>query len=258
LWKAEKQGGEAVQRVIDEITRIVGGDFTRALQGAGSTGITSFQSIHDQIVTLEQQAIGRGDHGLIKAVFDLEMQMQQAAESGVTDFGFMTERILEMKDLIATPITIPISLDFPGVNFGGASREHVTGSRQDGRSFEEFLPDFLSRNPGDEERAWDAFRSGQTGVNNFHTGGWIGELPRAHRGLWMDEVPLIGQAGERMLSRAEVATMGGRASVDRAARGSSSSRIHVTHVHVHINGREAAEAIVPELPGVLRRHGVRL
>lgn len=53
-----------------------------------------------------------------------------------------------------------------------------------------------------------------------HTGGWI---ERFHRGGWpamgRDEQPIIAQTGERMLSRREVAAMGGRGAVDSAARG---------------------------------------
>lgn len=53
----------------------------------------------------------------------------------------------------------------------------------------------------------------------MHTGGWV---PRYHRGGWMGlmpgEAPIIGQEGERMLSRGEVASMGGKAGVERAVR----------------------------------------
>ena len=58
----------------------------------------------------------------------------------------------------------------------------------------------------------------------YHSGGWVGdeaELPRYHSGTWVggDERPAILQTGERVLSRAEVARMGGQGGVDAAARG---------------------------------------
>lgn len=55
-----------------------------------------------------------------------------------------------------------------------------------------------------------------------HFGGWIdAAVPRFHGGGWMggDERPAILQTGERVLSRGEVARMGGQAGVDAAARG---------------------------------------
>jgi hypothetical protein len=51
-----------------------------------------------------------------------------------------------------------------------------------------------------------------------HSGGWIQKF---HRGGWVrdDEVPAVLQTGERVLSRAEVARMGGGAGVESAVRG---------------------------------------
>lgn len=66
-----------------------------------------------------------------------------------------------------------------------------------------------------------------------HDGGWI---ERAHDGrefgMSSDEEMIIAQAGERMLSRSEVARMGGQQGVDQAARGSGSrgGGLHVTVV----------------------------
>lgn len=55
-----------------------------------------------------------------------------------------------------------------------------------------------------------------------HDGSWIG-VPRYHSGGWLgigpDESPAVLQSGERVLSRGEVAAMGGPSGVDRAARG---------------------------------------
>lgn len=53
-------------------------------------------------------------------------------------------------------------------------------------------------------------------VERFHGGGWPG-------GVGYDEQPAILQRGERVLSRREVASMGGPAGVDAAARGGGST-----------------------------------
>jgi hypothetical protein len=55
----------------------------------------------------------------------------------------------------------------------------------------------------------------------YHQGGPVGdevELPRYHSGGYLapDEVPMIGQKGEYMLSRQHVANMGGKAGVEQA------------------------------------------
>ncbi len=57
-------------------------------------------------------------------------------------------------------------------------------------------------------------------IERFHSGGW----PRGGR----DEVPAVLQTGERVLSRAEVGRMGGRAGVDAAAGGRGGGGMSVT------------------------------
>jgi len=54
----------------------------------------------------------------------------------------------------------------------------------------------------------------------YHDGGWVG-APRYHDGSWVggDEERAILQHGERVLSRAEVARVGGSQAVDSMARG---------------------------------------
>lgn len=60
-----------------------------------------------------------------------------------------------------------------------------------------------------------------------HGGGWVG-APRFHNGAWIgqDERPAILQTGERVLSRSEVASMGGPSGVDSAARGAVSITVN--------------------------------
>ncbi len=63
-----------------------------------------------------------------------------------------------------------------------------------------------------------------------HSGAWAGDLPRFHEG---GEVPAILQVGERVLSRREVARMGGQSGVDRMANGGGGA------MNVFINATDA-------------------
>lgn len=63
-----------------------------------------------------------------------------------------------------------------------------------------------------------------------HSGGWAGdEMPHYHSGAWVggDEEAAILQSGERVLSRGEVASMGGPRGVEQAARGGAGMTINV-------------------------------
>jgi hypothetical protein len=56
-------------------------------------------------------------------------------------------------------------------------------------------------------------------IERYHTGGWMGYGP--------DEVPFIGQVGERVLSRDQVRNMGGPSAVDAMASGRGGGALHV-------------------------------
>lgn len=64
----------------------------------------------------------------------------------------------------------------------------------------------------------------------FHDGGYVGELPRHHSGSWIapDEQAAILQKGERVVSRAEIAGLGGPRGAEQAIRGGGSTVIHVS------------------------------
>lgn len=89
----------------------------------------------------------------------------------------------------------------------------------------------------------------------YHSGGWIGdeaELPRYHSGGYLapDEVPMIGQKGEYMLSRRNVADMGGPAGVERAIKGGGPT---ISLSVMAIDAKNAAEGFVGELGAGLKR-----
>lgn len=57
-------------------------------------------------------------------------------------------------------------------------------------------------------------------IERYHDGGWPGLGP--------DEVPIIGQVGEHMLSRRDVAAMGGPGGVEAAKRGGAPMVVNIT------------------------------
>jgi len=76
----------------------------------------------------------------------------------------------------------------------------------------------------------------------YHEGGWVegDDMPRYHDGSWIGptEQPAILQHGERVLSRAEVQSMGGPQRVDQAARGGGGVTVHVSS----LDAKSTAEA----------------
>jgi len=91
-------------------------------------------------------------------------------------------------------------------------------------------------------------------MGTYHEGGWVGdevELPRHHSGAWIapDEQQAILQHGERVLSRSEVARMGGPKGVDSAAKGGMGISVSV----MAIDAKNAAEGFVGNLGLGLKR-----
>lgn len=86
----------------------------------------------------------------------------------------------------------------------------------------------------------------------FHSGGWVepdDQTPRYHGGLMPGEVPAILQPGEGVLSRADVASMGGRPGVERAKRGGGSVVVNVSA----LDAKSAAESFVTDVGRGMRR-----
>lgn len=93
-------------------------------------------------------------------------------------------------------------------------------------------------------------------ARTYHSGGWVGDeahLPRYHSGNWIgpEEQPAILQHGERVLSRSEVAGMGGSQGVENMVRGGGASRV-VVNVTA-LDAKSAAESFESEVGKGLRR-----
>lgn len=146
-------------------------EFTRAVEGAGvatkdttAAGVLGFEQVHQTLDDMRVQAIGAGGTegaGLLQAITTLEAQMQTAAESGVTDFGFMTSEIDAMKARIAEAIHIPVFVDWHDAvknlpaqltSEGGNSVSSDWQVAGMGGSWEAAREQFLRSNPGDEDR----------------------------------------------------------------------------------------------------------
>lgn len=146
-------------------------EFTRAVEGAGvatkdttAAGVLGFEQVHQTLDDMRVQAIGAGGTegaGLLQAITTLEAQMQTAAESGVTDFGFMTSEIDAMKARIAEAIHIPVFVDWHDAvknlpaqltSEGGNSVSSDWQVEGMGGSWEAAREQFLRSNPGDEDR----------------------------------------------------------------------------------------------------------
>ncbi|MCK4248670.1 MAG: hypothetical protein KAX15_02715 [Candidatus Omnitrophica bacterium] len=69
------------------------------------------------------------------------------------------------------------------------------------------------------------------GIFGFHQGGMI----RAHNGLAIDEIPIIAQSGEGVLSRRGMANLGGSGALNRLNRGQEERDEPQTVIHNHYN-----------------------
>lgn len=103
---------------------------------------------------------------------------------------------------------------------------------------------------------------GENSAERMHTGGVV--LPfmiRAHRGLAIDEVPIIAQRGEGILNRQAMQRMGGANALNRLNAGGGAS------VSVAINGltlergmdeHDAEELIGKAVVSAIRKRGIRI
>lgn len=114
--------------------------------------------------------------------------------------------------------------------------------------------DIVARRSGD----WEApeWMRGQ-GVDQMHIGGVI----RAHGGLAVDEVPIIAQTGEGILSRKGMNRLGGAAALNNlnagAMQGASSSRPIEITVISQLDGRQVGKSVVRAMPDMLTLYGVK-
>jgi hypothetical protein len=128
--------------------------------------------------------------------------------------------------------------------------------------------------PSDDPGAGDGATTGpgyRSDIPWFHNGGWAGAM-RAHRGMLVgggrglgaDEVPIVAQTGERVLSRREVGAMGGPAAVDHAARGGlgGAAGMVLNFLTPDAARQFVREVVIPELvaagqTGYLTANGLR-
>ena len=184
LWKAEKQGGDAVQRVIAQITLDVGGKFKPEIVSAGEAGVLAFAGISDAAM-----AAGSASQAAAAASLSAWSQVERVYnKSGNVSSGGNPDRSGYLTPSEAAAL-------------GVAWRPHSDFDWSDS----------AYRNTADADAAELA---------RHHTGGMV--LPfvaRAHRGLAVDEVPIIAQTAEGILSRRGMRNLGGPAALNALNHG---------------------------------------
>lgn len=136
LWEAERHGPEAVERVIEEISRTLTTDFLpdsqqataiaalgwrgvldiiqqakQATNGAGTAatnfGVQGSAAAQAMIREIDALIASTGDEGLRRELMALKDSIVLAAGQGVTDFARFAAEILRLRALISAPITLP-------------------------------------------------------------------------------------------------------------------------------------------------------
>lgn len=264
LWRAQQQGGDAVRRVIEEISAVLNTTLTPATQQAATTftqttqrAVVGFQAVRDEVRLLTTQAILSEDDGLLGALQAMEASVTAAAAAGVTDFAFMMVAIEAMKAQLATPIVIPVRFDVSGYGDIGQARPSEVAEAagwSDAQARRE-IQSFLDSNAGHEgrgddrgrlssalgitpERAKDlGFQHGSAGLQDFGRSGTWAQLHD-------EEEVLTRQQSEG------VATMVARA-LRSSARGDGQQTINV-----YLDGQLLTSTVVRHMPRVLSLHGV--
>jgi len=120
LWKAEKQGGDAVKRVIEEIERVMRLGLTPASEQFGDTFTDASVRARAELVLLGEEADA-------------------------------------IKARIAQPITIPINVEWHGLDLSRASERAEAAGLSDAQK-RDLIGDFLARNVGHEGQGDDRAR----------------------------------------------------------------------------------------------------
>lgn len=242
LDKVREGGSANLRRLFDELTKLkkhLGHTpelamLEEALIHAADTGVFEFERFMEVLVFLKDQ------YGI-------------AYDSMVSDTERLSEAQRQLQDEFRK--TWEASRSTPANNNDRFSPSAFA-------SFEAWKADWLERNPGDSGRIGsalgDAAPAHWTDLPAFHLGGMIdfAKWRRAHRGLAIDEVPIVAQTGEGVLSRK------GMAALDALNRGgwggaSGGGQPIVIHVTTELDGRVVARTTAQHLPGVLATMGVR-
>ena len=242
LWRAEQEGGAAVQQVIDEITQTIATELTPTVEASGeafeevaevgrgtfaglTTTIDRMQAKIANTDSLDRMAAefrkasdgSTYDLGTIlreaesltdslgsthPAVVQMQGLIRDASETGVWDFGQMALAIGAIKDEMATPIVIPVTPVLTGMI--DPDREgNDRLSPSNFRTREAWEANWLERNPGDAHRADEAL-----GGHQFAAGtGGLRQFSPFGTPAWLhgEEEVLTRQQGEgvaSMVSRA--------------------------------------------------------
>ncbi len=198
------------------------------------------------------------------AVVQMQGLIRDASETGVWDFGQMALAIGAMKDEMATPIVIPVTPVLTGmIDPGREGNDRLSPSNF--RTREAWEANWLARNPGDAHRADEAlgghqFADGTGGLRQFSpfgTPAWLhGEEEVLTRQQGQGVATMVGAQLENARAQFAVASRHMETAGAGMAGAAGLGAPIVVHLHTHIDGRRAAEAVVRRIPGVLAVHGV--
>ncbi len=198
------------------------------------------------------------------AVVQMQGLIRDASETGVWDFAQMALAIGAMKDEMATPIVIPVTPVLTGmIDPGREGNDRLSPSNFSTR--EAWEANWLARNPGDAHRADEAlgghqFAAGTGGLRQFSpfgTPAWLhGEEEVLTRQQGQGVATMVGAQLENARAQFAVASRHMETAGAGMAGAAGLGAPIVVHLHTHIDGRRAAEAVVRRIPGVLAVHGV--
>lgn len=304
LWAAEKDGPEAVKRVIAEISTTLTGNYLPATQQANAIAVLGWQGVLGLIEDSEEKAhdaadavgefgdttassldtaaaigaaaldsltddvaalaaaVGPENHGLTMEIQSLQDRIQQAAAQGVTDFSAFADEVAALKLKMSEPITISATLIMDA-----KPQELINAGHMSPAQKRAMIEQFLRDNPGDWARIPAALGIPLSEAEQLMGGGDSGGTPtpppnlseedlahwaeqnnitmhaggpvrRAHRGVFVgerlaaDEVPIIAQTGEGVLSRRGMQALGGESVLNRLNQGAAGSMTVVNNVIV--------------------------
>lgn len=158
----------------------------------------------------------------------------------------MAAAIFALKEQVATPITIPVGWDVAGFPGGGGGSGGGGVVRFTGDNLLEAALDFERRNPGDLGRAASALNVTEAQLREAGVPGFATGTPGLDFVDFKGGTPVVLHGREAVVPEQ-------MAQAFAAKHGAGSGQVHV---HVNIDGREAARAIVPHMPRFLEQMGL--
>jgi hypothetical protein len=251
LWNAEKQGGEAVKKVIDEITA--------ALDAQQQDEADLQAAIEKYHFSIEELGPAMRKQKLDEQAKDLMNDWRLLVGSGIELSKVnehMADSINEYLQLaLKTGMEVPASMKpiIEGLEKQGLLTEDlkdIKWAETMSQGFDRVVDalnklleglDLIPKKARDAGQAIEDIPPppGDDGRDNqrYHTGGQVLPfVPHAHRGLALDEVPIIALRGEGVLNRGAMQRIGGAQGLNALNAGARTGGGGVYNVTVYADG----------------------